>query len=373
MPVPLRVLAFAQYPDTQPSTRFRLAQFVGPLRASGVEMTIHPFLPDDGYRKARRPGLRALPHVLAGFRDLAAAVASSRAFDVVVVQRNLAPFMDRHFLERLQRSGVPVVYDFDDAIYLELVGGRRWLEALRAPRETARAFCRAAQVILAGNDHLADFARKAAGARRAHRVKVLPSVIDTDRFTPAPSVRERPPTLGWVGSDTTLPYLEAMTPVLEELHRRSPFRLVVASGHQRPDLGGLPFDFVSWSAEGEVDVFHELDVGLYPLDDTPWTRGKCGFKAIQYMACGIPCVASPVGPLEHIVRHGETGFHARAAEEWVERCHALLIDPELRSRLGRAGRRTVVDHYSVHAALPILSDSLRDAAGQRPSPHGGPR
>ena len=364
---PLRVLALAQYPETAPSTRFRLAQFVPALRTSNVALTIHPFLTNEQYRIARHASpLRAMWHLLNGFRDLATTIASSGAYDVVMVQRNLAPIMDRRFLGMLRRKGIPLVYDFDDAVFLELVGGRRWLELLRSPRETTTEFCRSAAVVLAGNDHLADFARHAAGRNRSDRVRVLPSVVDTDRFAPASTDEERLPTLGWVGSDTTVRYLESLAPALLRLRRRTPYRLVVIAGDTRPRLAGLDYDFVPWSSETEVEVFHQLDVGLYPLEDTPWSRGKCGFKAIQYLACGVPCVASPVGPLKDIVTPGETGFHAREESEWVEHCRTLLTDRDMRLRFGRAGRDAVVERYSVRWAAPLLSASLHEAVRADP-------
>ena len=196
MPGPLRVLALAQYPETAPSTRFRLAQFVPALRASNIAMTIRPFLTNEQYRIARGAGpLRATWHLLDGFRDLRTTIASSGAFDVVMVQWNLAPIMDRRFLAILRRKGIPLVYDFDDAVFLELVGGRRWLEFLRSPHETTTAFCRSADVVLAGNDHLVEFARDATGRHGSDRIRLLPSVVDTDRFKPASKDPGRIPTL----------------------------------------------------------------------------------------------------------------------------------------------------------------------------------
>ncbi len=364
---PLRVLALAQYPGSAPSTRFRLAQFVPALRISDIAMTIHPFLSTERYRIARSASpLRAARLLLDGFRDLKSMIASGGAFDVVMVQRNLTPIMDRQFLAMLRRKGIPLVYDFDDAVFLELVGGRRWLEFFRSPHETTTAFCRSAAVVLAGNDHLVEFARGASARCESNRVHLLPSVIDTDRFKPASGDPGRVPTLGWVGSDTTVPYLEALAPALKRLRRRTPYRLVVVAGETFPHLPGLDYDFIPWSSELEVEVFHELDVGLYPLEDTPWSLGKCGLKAIQYLACGVPCVASPVGPLKDIVTPGATGFHAREEDEWVAKCHTLLTDRDMRTRFGRAGRQFVVDHYSVESAAPLLSASLHEAARAGP-------
>jgi glycosyltransferase involved in cell wall biosynthesis len=287
-------------------------------------------------------------------------VDGADAWDVVLVQRGIGLLFDRSLLARLVRAGRPVVYDFDDAIYLPQEQGRRWVEALRDPERTTRAFCRAARIVLAGNAHLAAFAREAVGPEAEGRVRVLPSVVDTDRFAPAGRDADLP-TLGWVGSDSTVPYLESLAPALRELAGRVPHRLVVVAGTRRPHLPGVSYDFVPWSPDAEVAHFQALDVGLYPLDDTPWSRGKCGFKALQYMACGVPCVASPVGVLRDIVRPGETGLHADHPQAWVDACARLLTDREAGARMGFAGRALVKAEYSVDAAAPRLVAALEAA------------
>jgi glycosyltransferase involved in cell wall biosynthesis len=169
-----------------------------------------------------------------------------------------------------------------------------------------------------------------------------------------------------VGSDSTVPYLESLGPALRELAGRVPHRLVVVAGTRPPHLPGVTYDFVPWQPDAEAAHFQALDVGLYPLDDTPWSRGKCGFKALQYMACGVPCVASPVGVLRDIVRPGVTGLHAEDPQAWVEACARLLSDAEARARMGRAGRALVEAEYSVEAVVPQVMAAFRTALGALP-------
>lgn len=359
----LRVLALAPYPETSPSTRYRLAQLEPALLARNVSLTLHPFLSTDEHGRVRGGSLLARARTLArALKRARRVVAAADAWDVVLVQRGIGLLFDRSLLKRLLRTRTPLVYDFDDAVYLPQEQGRRWVETLRDPDGTTRAFCRAAHVVLAGNDHLAAFAHDVVGAEAAGRVRVLPSVVDTDRF--APAARDAGvPTLGWVGSDSTVPYLESLGPALRELAGRVPHRLVVVAGARRPHLPGVTYDFVPWSPDTEVAHFQALDVGLYPLDDTPWSRGKCGFKALQYMACGVPCVASPVGVLRDIVRPEETGLHADNPAAWVDACERLLTDPEARARMGHAGRALVLAEYSVDTAVPRLLAAVRTALG----------
>ncbi len=328
-----------------------------------METTLHPFLSASAYRTVLRGGvLSAVGAVVGGFEALRSVLDRAPSFDAVLVQRGISLLLERHFLDGLLARDVPLVYDFDDAVFLPQERGRRWVEALRDPDGTTRAFCRGARVVLAGNEQLAAFAREAVGSAGGARVRVVPSVVDTDRFVPAPRRPAGVPTLGWVGSDTTVPYLEGLAPALREVARRVPHRLVVVTGSRRPHLPGVDFELVRWRPDVEVEVVQELDVGLYPLDDSPWSRGKCGFKAIQYLACGVPCVASPVGVLSDIVRPGETGLHAADIDGWVDACERLLVDPVERDRMGLAGRALVESAYSVQRAAPELARALEEAA-----------
>jgi len=254
------------------------------------------------------------------------------------------------------------VYDFDDAVFLSQPGANRWLEALRNPRGTTEAICRAAAQVLAGNAYLADFARSAVGIAQEARVRIVPTAVDTASLVP----RERAgslPTLGWVGSDSTVPYLESLAPALRRLAQVVPHRLLVVGGRREPRLPGAAVEFAPWSAEREAELIGSMDVGLYPLDDTPWSRGKCGLKALQYMACGVPCVASCVGVLRDIVRPGVTGLHADSEDEWVEACARLLTGAEERRRMGEAGRALVEERYSVDRVAPLVAAAVQAAVG----------
>lgn len=366
---PLRVLALAPYPETAPSTRYRLVQLVPALAELGVGVDVHPFFSAEAYRRVvSGGGLAAFHEAVGAFESVRSVLARAGAYDAVLIQRGIGLLLDRSLLDTLRRQGVPLVYDFDDAVFLPQSRGRRWLEALRAPESTTAAFCRSAARVVAGNAYLADFARAARGGEAG--VHVVPTVVDTDRFRPAPGRSGQDPdaetaclpVLGWVGSDSTVAYLETLLPALRSLAEKVPHRLVVVAGERRPHLPGVDFEHVRWTAESEAAVVRRLDVGLYPLDDTAWSRGKCGFKAIQYLASGVPCVASAVGVLRDIVRPEETGLHAGTPDEWVSACGRLLADPELRVAMGERGRSLVESRFSVRYAAPLLARALREAA-----------
>ena len=361
----LRVAALAPYPEQGPSTRFRLAQFVAPLADRGIDVEIVPFVSSADYTGLYASG-GTLSKAALLVRGLSArrSVFSGPPPDLWLVHRELAPLSAGWLARALEASAAPWVFDFDDAIYLDPVGGSALLAPFRRPEETTARLCRGAAGVLAGNATLAAFAESARDEPKG--VHHIPTVIDTDRFRPpeAAEADSADPVLGWIGTHTTARYLTHILPALEDLFSRIPFRLRVVS-NRPPEWNGttrLPVDFERWSPEREVAVTQELDVGLYPLEDTPWTRGKCGFKAIQYLACGVPVVCSSVGVLPQVVPDGIAGVQVPTGGDWAAALEPLLTTPEARRRLGGLGRQHVVETYSVAAVVDRMASIMRDAS-----------
>jgi glycosyltransferase involved in cell wall biosynthesis len=168
--------------------------------------------------------------------------------------------------------------------------------------------------------------------------------------------------VGWIGSPTTTPYLASLGDVLREAGRRRPFLMRVSGSSEDFTLPGVNVRHEPWTLAREVELFNTCDIGVYPLTDDEWSRGKCGFKAIQFMACGVPVVASPVGVNKDIIEDGVNGFLASSQAEWVDKLERLIADPALRARLGAAGRKTIEQRYSLTVQGPHMADLLRDAA-----------
>ncbi len=365
----LRVAAFAPYPEEGPSTRYRIVQFREELWAAGVWTDLYPFVQPSDYENLYGDGnlLWKSRLMLGGLRRRLDAVTSVGRYDVVLIHRELAPVLNRSLMWLSARALPAFVFDFDDAIFLPAQGADEIMRHLRSPeRDTAR-FCAEASRVLAGNAYLADYAREARGLGQDDPgVTVLPTVVDTALFAPpanepAPEEGELP-VVGWVGTHSTLGYLESVYPALRELGQHAPFKLRVVSNRPPPFLAGVETEYIRWRPEDEVSYFHGLDIGLYPLSDDPWTRGKCGFKAIQYLACGVPTVASPVGVLPDIVRPGETGELAETREQWVTALEGLLDEPERRRRMGSRGREHIIARYSIPVVMEDLVQALKGAA-----------
>lgn len=356
----MKVLAWVPYPlGIAPGQRYRIEQWSPYLRDLGIEVTFQPFasgslaraLYERGRWTAKAAGMAA------GLsRRFSEALRATR-YDAVFLQRE-ASLIGPAWSERLLRSRQPaIVYDFDDAIYLPYVSPtNRYLSYLKFPWKT-RALCRMAGAVVAGNDHLAEYAR-----RYNERVFVVPSTVSLREYQPRPQPAPgRLPVVGWTGSHSSLPYLSLVRAPLQALRRRRAFRLLVI-GVEHFEVPGVEVECRPWSAESEVRDLWDMDVGIMPLPDEPWARGKCGMKAIQYMGVGIPAVVSPVGANRDIVPDGIGGFHAATEAEWVEKLDLVLGDADLRHRLGAAARQGVSLRYSAEAQVPRVAEILRQVA-----------
>jgi glycosyltransferase involved in cell wall biosynthesis len=280
----------------------------------------------------------------AALARLVPGVVRSWAHDVTLFQREL--FSTFVTLEPLARR--PSILVVDDAMHL-LRGGRA-MEGL-ARRSVA---------VICGNAWLAEIY-----ARWNRTIHVIPTAVDTDRFVPGPG---RPDegrlVIGWSGSAGGFGYLRAIEPALAEVLRRFPAAVLRVVAESPPHLPGLPpgrLEYVRWSPEVEVAVLQDLAVGLMPLEDSPWARGKCAFKMLTYMACGVPVVVSPVGMNVEVLGRAELGLGATTQAEWVDAIGGLLADAAARRAMGLAGRRVAEGEYSRRAVVPRLEAVLRSA------------
>lgn len=356
----MRILFLATLPETEASTRFRMLQYFPALRAAGHEPVFSSFYPSPLCR-ARHPGgalIEKVQRLVRGFAARARSLAQVDEFDLVVAHRELLPHGWNHLAPLLARRS-PLVFDFDDAVWLPRDRG---LRGMIAARSSTKWLVAAATQVVAGNEYLAAYAR-----RWHDRVTVLPTVVDTTRYHPRP----RPPgddglpVIGWIGSPTTYPYLRPLLPLFDELARSFRFRLRIVGAGEPVRLEHMPVETPDWRLAAEEQLFGELDIGVYPLDEDTWSQGKCGFKAIQYMASGVPSVVSPVGVVREIVRHQVDGLWARSRTEWKDALARLLTDEGERRRMAAAGRPRIETLYSLQAVTPRYLDVLERAAGMR--------
>jgi glycosyltransferase involved in cell wall biosynthesis len=361
----IRILTLVPHPSgIAPGQRYRTEQWAPYLREHGIELEFSPFADADLNDMLYEPGRFAqkTSRITRRFFTRFGDAWRAADFDAVLVQRE-ASLVGPALAERLARSRGPAfIFDFDDAVYLPYVSPtNRYLSLLKFPWKT-RALCRMADLVWAGNESLAGFARRL--ARPATSVSVVPSTISLRAY---PHPRRRSPrsipVIGWTGSHSSVQYLRPLEGVLRELARRTPFRLLLV-GPVSLAIPTVEVEVRPWRSETEVEDLWDMDLGLMPLPDLPWTRGKCGMKALQYMAAGIPAVVSPVGVNREIVTPGVTGFHATTEAEWVDSLATLLANPDLRTRLGTAGRAEVETRYSAEVHVPRLAGMLREVVAR---------
>jgi glycosyltransferase involved in cell wall biosynthesis len=355
----VRALFLTKYGSKAASTRHRFLQYVPMLEEAGIRVSTSALLDDAYLGRKFEFGTSSFGLAARGYAKRLHALVGAASYDVVVIHCELFPYVPALFERSLQWRGIPYVLDFDDAIFHNYDQHRQPLVRYFLGRKMAAAIG-GASTVLAGNEYLASYARQ----HNAH-VEVLPTVVDPDRYA-----RERRPrqstefTIGWIGSPSTAAYVQEIQPALERFFARSRGRLVLV-GSGPLAMSGVPLEVHRWSEPSEVDELGEFDLGIMPLPDTPWTRGKCGFKLIQYMAVGLPVVASPVGVNSTLVDHGANGFLATTSDEWVTALMALASDGATRVRMGQAGRRRVAQEYSLRSTGPRLVRVLQEAAADR--------
>jgi glycosyltransferase involved in cell wall biosynthesis len=281
-------------------------------------------------------------------------VSRSRQYDAIVVHR-AASLAGPAILERL--IGIlrrPMIFDFDDAIYLlDTSSANRRFGWLKFPGKTA-AICRLSDHVVAGSNHLAEFARQ-----HNQCVTVVPTSIDTERYRPVNKSRNGGPVvIGWTGSSTSQNHLEMFADVLRELTARRKVEIRVQS-NRKPELGGVPFLWRPWSPETEVEELSHFDIGIKPMPDDEWSRGKCPMKEIQYMSMAIPTVCSAVGASREVIQHGRNGFLASTKQEWLGVLETLIDNEGLRRELGAAGRRTVEEQFSARKCAGLFTEVIR--------------
>jgi glycosyltransferase involved in cell wall biosynthesis len=289
------------------------------------------------------------------------AVLRGERFDVVVIQRDLFPF-GPPFLERmLARRNAHLVYDTDDATYLRpAFTPHTVFQRLRRFDKVAQVAAQARWVSVA-TQPIADWAR-----RYNANVSVVPMAVDLaeyDRVRRAPRASD-PVVLGWAGTAGGLRYLEALAPVLRQLaERHSIVVRVISGGFAHVCLPGVPLDARPWRAESALRDLATFDVGLVPLDDTPFEQAKFPFKLLQFLALGVPAVSARVGLAREVIEHGRNGLLAGSPDEWRAALERLIADVAVRQQLASAGRETVSASYTVDRVAPLLRDGLLTALG----------
>lgn len=351
------VSVLSRYGRLGASSRLRMMQYFECLGRAGITVVHHAILGDE-YLLRRYAERSAYTAIVRGYATRVAAMRAARTSDLIWLEKEALPWLPFELEHALLPRDVPFVVDIDDAIFhqYELYAG--WFGRRFLGTKLGRLMA-ASRLVMAGNGYLGARARAAGSAWVEH----VPTVVDLKRYPSVPktAARRQEVVIGWIGSPATAHYLRAVTPVMRAVRDRRAVRCI-ALGARSDQVAGTPFEAIRWTEASEAQILGDLDIGIMPLPDAPWERGKCGYKIIQYMACRVPVVASAVGANCDIVRNGVTGYLVQSDAEWQMRLEDLIQNAQKREQMGDEGRALVEREYCLDAMGPRVVALLTKAS-----------
>ena len=349
----MKVLLLSRYSHMGASSRVRFYQYLPYLGTRGIHVTVANLLENHYLQDLYRGRRKRFGDIISAYIRRLGCLLKSNRFDLLWVEYEILPWLPAWIETMLFRLNIPYVVDYDDAIFHRYNMHPRAMVRVLLGKKIDMVMRRAALVIV-GNEYLGNYARKAG----AKRVEYIPSVIDLDRYQVMPQPENPVFTIGWIGTPATEQYLHLIHPALRKVCKNGTARLVLV-GSSHTELPGVPTEVHAWSEEIEVAEIQSFHVGIMPMPDVAWAKGKCGYKLIQYMACARPVIASPVGVAQGIIEDGNNGFLAATTADWVKAFCVLREDRRLRERMGKAGRAKVERRYSLQITAPMLLSLLR--------------
>ena len=333
--------------NRSPSQRYRFEQYLNFFRSNGIDWELSEIISETDdiifYSSGNylKKAFILLKSIFIRFRDLIRA----KKFDLIFIQRE-ATLLGSSFFEKQFYKKNKVIFDFDDSIWLlDTSPENKKFEFLKNPNKT-KINIQHAHIVIAGNSYLARYAEQF-----NKNIYIIPTTIDNGFHKPKPELRNKEKiVIGWSGSISTIKHFESSIPLLKKLLNKYPNKIEIhvlgQSIYSHPEIEVVS---KAWHSASEVDNINCFDIGIMQLPNDEWSKGKCGLKALSYMACGVPTVVSPVGVNEEIIQHGINGFLATTDEDWIDSLSKLIENKELRLQIGLAGLNTVVDKYSVNA------------------------
>ena len=347
----MRILMLPRYGRTGANSRYRLWQYLPLFEGAGHQVDCIPMLDDEYLARLYRTGTRSAPSLLSAYGRQLSRLLILHKYQAVLLDQELFPYLPGLLEQLACRIGGRTIVDYDDAAYWKYT-------QIPILRRKIGVIMRSCHTVVVGNRHLARYAEP-----YSHRVRVIPTVVDVNRYSVHDyAVRSDTVRICWIGTPITANlYLPLILPSLKTVQKRFPTTIVRIIGTDR--LAGtedLRVEFEPWSEESETRLVSQCDIGIMPLPDSEFQRGKCGLKLIQYMAAGLPTVASPVGENQFIVDHARTGFHAATPEQWVDHLSALITNSRLRAQMGEAGRAKAEAQYSLEVGTSLWIELLRE-------------
>jgi glycosyltransferase involved in cell wall biosynthesis len=348
----MNVLYFTKYSRKGASSRLRSYQYFPALAKNGINVTVSPLFSDKYLSQLYAGKGVAKSLVFKCYLHRIAQLFKIGRYQKVIIEKELFPYFPAWIEWGLNKLGVKYIVDYDDAIFHNYDRSSNAL-IRKMLAHKIDGVMRYSHYVIAGNNYLAARAT-VAGARQ---ISIIPTVIDLERYKPRPTSKTDVIIVGWIGSPSTTKYLEQLHAVLTKLARNHSIEFHVIGG--KPLTWGKWVKNIPWSELTEEENIQKFDIGIMPLEDTPWEQGKCAYKLIQYMACGVPVVATPVGMNKDVVLDGTNGYLAENSEDWDVSITKYIEDFEMRQSHGEAGRRLVEDKYCIQKVWPTLVQIIR--------------
>ncbi len=343
------VLFIVPYPlKRAPSQRFRVEAYEPVLQEHNVSYEIDSFMDEATWQIIFKPGhhLKKATGILNGFFRRIKHVFKARKFDYIFIHREAAPLGPPLFewvLAVVMRK--KIIYDFDDAIWIPNISTNNKIAVNLKAFWKIKYICKWSYTVTGGNEYLNDYARR----QGAQRTVFLPTCVDIERkHNKIKQHSNHKPVVGWTGSHSTLFYLDQIIPLIKELQQEYDFSFLVIAD-KKPMLDLKDWQYIQWNEKTEGEDLLRMDIGIMPLKTDAWSEGKCGFKLIQYLSCGIPAIADPIGVNKEIIDEGKNGFLCSNREEWKQKLLLLIGNAELRKQFGINGRDKIIKEYSIQS------------------------
>lgn len=359
----MKVLFWVPYPSEGASNRYRVEQYLPYLKQNKIEYTLHSFWNRDAFRilYKRKFYFKKFIFFILGTLSRIVDVIRINQYDMVFIHREAYPIGGLLFERILSVLKKTFIFDFDDAIFLPASSrSNSFIERFKNQNKIAKIIKRSTCVI-AGNQYLADYALK-----YNQNVFIIPTAIDTDKYFPLYNKKQSGEiVIGWIGSITTIDFLSILKNTFIQLSKRFRHITFKIIGGNFPSEGLHNLISKQWLLNEEIEDLKTFDIGIMPMSDNQWTRGKCGFKAILYMSMGISTICSRVGMNKEIITDGMNGFLADTQEEWIDKFSLLIENPQLRKNIGSAGRETVEEKYSLKINAPKFLEILNEVYSRK--------
>lgn len=340
----MKIIFLTKYSRKGASSRLRSYQYFPFFEKEGISVTVKPLF-DDEYLNKLYAGDKLYLQIASYYLKRFIILFTLKKYDKVVIEKELFPYFPSVFEKLMKLFEIGYIVDYDDAIFHNYDLSNNKLISYFFKNKIDHVM-KNSSCVIAGNSYLAQRAKKAG----AKKIETLPTVIDLKRYKIINKTQGKSVVIGWIGSPSTFKYVKSIKKTLEKLAKKYSIKIYIIGAAEDLNIGEY-VKYIKWEEETEVSGIQKFDVGIMPLESTPWELGKCSYKLIQYMGCGIPVIASPVGMNIEVVRHNENGFLANSNDDWYNYLEKLILDVELRKSLGANGRALVEEKYSIQKSF----------------------